>query len=388
MAQKSRGLGNKDLLQARQRAEQQRLLQGASSARVDQLLANPENGRKELLRVEELAETLKTDGMSTAITVVPPSAYVEKFPQHREYVTKSGKPFVVIHGHRRLAAAQLAGLEQVPILIRENVPSIRVAAIQENLQRMGLNPIEEGEDFQGALVEERCSQRELAKRVGCSQTYVSHRISLLKLIPDLREAVVSHWLKEQGIQPEDDTRLLPVREAATVYARLREDLQHAFVDGNLSAEEAAVVCKMPLTEQAIPAPMPLAGAAVASDADPVVATEGPDDDCGAITANAEHEAHVVPQPRNTAGSSKDHRADSRTDSESPSPQPHGVPAPMPASAAAAPEPTEPQPAPSSSPVATKPRAYIPVGSPEEIAVALKQHLTLEELDALQIALKS
>ncbi|MEU9547043.1 ParB/RepB/Spo0J family partition protein [Streptomyces mirabilis] len=249
--------------------QQARLVpQGLPTARPDQLMASPENGRKKLLKIAELAESLRSDGMNTAMTVIPPDVYIKAYPQHREAVeagVAAGVLFVVHHGHRRLAAAIQAPLDAVPILVRHDVPSLRIAAIQENLQRMGLNPIEEGVEFQEALAEKdddgkSLSQRELAKRAGCSQTYVSHRVALLRLVPDLRQAVIRHWMKEQQLPDaesgSDDEAtsalLLPVREAATVYARLRTDLQEAFIRGELTAMDAAVVSKLPVDQQALP----------------------------------------------------------------------------------------------------------------------------------------
>ncbi|MFH8295096.1 ParB/RepB/Spo0J family partition protein [Streptomyces sp. NPDC018059] len=253
------GLGARDLeaerAAARARLGGQKLIpQGLPTARIDQLLPSPENGRKKLHKVEELSRTLKSDGMNTAMTVLPPAVFLAKYPQHTAVVEEAvakGVVYVVHHGHRRLAAAKLAGFQEVPILVRHTVPDPRIAAIQENLQRMSLDPIEEGEEFAEALqeVDEETgkplySQRGLADRVGASQTYISQRVALLRLIPELRQAVVNHWLKEQGLEPESTGLLLPVRPAATVYARLREDLQRSFVAGQLAADDAFLVCKL------------------------------------------------------------------------------------------------------------------------------------------------
>ncbi|MEU3521724.1 hypothetical protein ABZ770_41930 [Streptomyces sp. NPDC006654] len=254
---------------ARQAATQQARLvpQGLPTVHPSQLMPSPENGRKKLLKIDELADTLRTDGMNTAMTVIPPDVYVELYPQHKEAVEQrvtEGVLFVVHHGHRRLAAALKAGLESVPILVRREVVSPRIAGIQENLQRMALNPIEEALEFQAALDEQddagkQLSQRELAKRVGCSQTYVSHRVALLRLIPELQQATVDHWLKEQQLlEGHEETvsgerLLLPVREAATVFSRLRPDLQEAYVRGELTAAQAVPVSKLAAEAQGIPA---------------------------------------------------------------------------------------------------------------------------------------
>ncbi|MEU3704827.1 ParB/RepB/Spo0J family partition protein [Streptomyces anulatus] len=252
------GLGNRDLEAERARArarlgDQKLIPQGLPTAQINQLMPSPENGRKTLHKVQELARTLKSDGMNTAMTVLPPNVFLAKYPQHTAAVQEAvagGVLYVVHHGHRRLAAAKEAGLTEVPVLVRHTIVSPRIAAIQENLQRMGLNPIEEGEEFHQTLqeVDEETgkvySQRALAERVGASQTYISHRVALLRLVPELRQAVVNHWLKEQGVEPEIEGLLLPVRPAATVYARLRQDLQQSVATGALAYEDAAVVCKL------------------------------------------------------------------------------------------------------------------------------------------------
>ncbi|MEU0031743.1 ParB/RepB/Spo0J family partition protein [Streptomyces sp. NPDC006335] len=283
---------------ARKAATQQARLvpQGLPTVRPDQLMPSPENGRRKLLKIDDLADTLRTDGMNTAMTVIPPDVFVEIYPQHKEAVearVAEGVLFIVHHGHRRLAAALKAGLTEVPILVRREVPSLRIAAIQENLQRMALNPIEEAQEFQEALDERddsgrQLSQRELAKRVGCSQTYVSHRVALLRLVPRLQQATIDHWLKEQQLLEVGDEEagdshgriLLPVREAATVFARLRPDLQEAFVRGELTSAQAVVVSKLPTDQQAVAAAEEL-------------------DDCVAITATSAETATSLPEPRSS-----------------------------------------------------------------------------------------
>ncbi|MFZ3475238.1 ParB/RepB/Spo0J family partition protein [Streptomyces sp. 4.24] len=237
---------------------------GPPTARLDELMPSPENGRKELLKVEELAALLRSDGMNTAMTVIPPEVFLKRFPQHTEAVGKavaSGVRWIVHHGHRRLAAAKLVPLLKVPVLIRDDVPNLRIAQIQENLGRMGLSPLEEGEEFSVALSEvdevtgKAFTQRSLAERVGASQTYIAHRVALLRLIPDLQAAVVRHWRKEQGVKPEGEDAagegeavaeplLLAIRTGATICARLTKDLQNAVAERELSVDDAAVVCKL------------------------------------------------------------------------------------------------------------------------------------------------
>ncbi|CAM5652859.1 ParB/RepB/Spo0J family partition protein [Streptomyces griseorubiginosus] len=364
---------------ARKAATQQARLvpQGLPTVRPDQLMPSPENGRKKLLKIDELAETLRTDGMNTAMTVIPPDVYVEIYPQHKEAVdaqVAEGILFVVHHGHRRLAAAVKAGLAEVPILVRREVPSLRIAAIQENLQRMALNPIEEAREFQEALDERdgdarQLSQRELAKRVGCSQTYVSHRVALLRLVPALQQATIDHWLKEQQLleAEEDETSssriLLPVREAATVFARLRPDLQEAFLRGELTSAQAASVSKLPTEQQALPTAEEL-------------------DDCGAINEPPTDTATSLPVPRPSESPAPSVPSPSApAQPATPLTRPDGAADKRPADRAPA---TQRQPA--ATPVATQqaePRGVIVVRSIEDLALNIAELLDPEEIEALR-----
>ncbi|MEU6284022.1 hypothetical protein [Streptomyces sp. NPDC047028] len=344
-------------------------------------MPSPENGRKTLLKINELANTLRTDGMNTAMTVIPPEAYVELYPQHREEVearVAAGVLFVVHHGHRRLAAALHAGLTEVPILVRRDVPSLRIAAIQENLQRMSLNPIEEAVELQGALDEEneagqRLSQRELAKRVGCSQTYVSHRLALLRLVPDLQQAVIDHWLKEEqlldtsGMETSGDTRLLlPVREAATVYSRLRTDLQEAFIRRELSPSQAPEVSRLPLDQQTIPRAEPAS-------------------DCDAIT-DAESPGAPLPEPRSSEPA--------QTAVQPATPHSEHSPPELPETRPDSNSPAEPQIASPSTAAGTslatveEPRGVIVVRSVEQLALSIVDLLDASEIDTLKELLSS
>ncbi|MFF2518855.1 ParB/RepB/Spo0J family partition protein [Streptomyces sp. NPDC058086] len=369
---------------ARKAASQQARLvpQGLPTVRPDQLMPSPENGRKRLLKIDELADSLGSDGMNTAMTVIPPDVYVDIYPQHRDAVearVAEGVLFVVHHGHRRLAAALKAGLSEVPILVRREVPSLRIAAIQENLQRMGLNPIEEAVEFQEALDEKdadgkQLSQRELAKRAGCSQTYVSHRVALLRLIPALQQAVVNHWLKEQQLlEPDgqhaeaaDSVLVTPVREAATVYARLRPDLQEAFVRGELTSAEAAVVSKLPADQQAIPS-----------------LDDG--DDCAAITHH-ESANRQLPEPRGSDSTERAGAEPNPSAGRETSPKPPAAPS---TATGAVSKPNPRQSATSLHNTSTavtapeEPRGVIVVRSVEELALSIIDLLTSDEIESLK-----
>ncbi|MFJ7305641.1 ParB/RepB/Spo0J family partition protein [Streptomyces sp. NPDC099088] len=374
---------------ARKAASQQARLvpQGLPTVRPEQLMPSPENGRKKLLKIDELADSLSSDGMNTAMTVIPPDVYSEFYPQHKDAVdahVAEGVLFVVHHGHRRLAAALKAGLNEVPILVRREVPSLRIAAIQENLQRMGLNPVEEAIEFQEALDEKddngkQLSQRELAKRAGCSQTYVSHRVALLRLVPELRQAVVNHWLKEQQLQEADtdaagelDGLLLPVREAATVYARLTPAMQEAFVRGELTALDATSVSKLPAGQQTVPAPED-------------------DSDCDAINEPQETRT-ALPEPRGSESGTN-----ARPEPGQPAPASNAKESTTKRQAPSTSNPAKKQPAEgqaSSQTAATivaaadEPRGVIVVRSVEELALSILDLLDADEVEALKTHLSA
>jgi ParB family transcriptional regulator, chromosome partitioning protein len=106
-------------------------------------------------------------------------------------VVVSGDRFEIVAGERRFRAARLAGLERVPVVVRER-PSDRELlelALVENLQREDLNAIEEGEAF-GRLREEfSLTQEEIAVRVGKDRATVANSLRLLKLSQNVKELV-------------------------------------------------------------------------------------------------------------------------------------------------------------------------------------------------------
>ncbi|MEU4173023.1 ParB N-terminal domain-containing protein [Streptomyces sp. NPDC026665] len=383
---------------ARKAATQQARLvpQGLPTVRPDQLMPSPENGRKKLLKIDELAATLTTDGMNTAMTVIPPDVYGEIYPQHKEAVeaqVAEGILFVVHHGHRRLAAALKAGLTEVPILVRRDVPSLRIAAIQENLQRMGLNPVEEAIEFQEALDErdeagKQLSQRELARRVGCSQTYVSHRVALLRLVPVLQQAVIDHWLKEQNLLGASDQDadladaplMLPVREAATVYARLRADMQDAFAAGELTSAQAAVLSKVPADEQAFPSQETTGDHATISNAD-AATSQVPEP---RMSESARSETPVV-APESSSTASEPRRGAQAPRESAPDPRPAVLSEAVQSRAASS---AEPESSDAQVSVAEEPRGVIVVRSVEELALSIIDLLKKSEIEELKAMLSS
>lgn len=378
--------GNLSLGDTRAAASQQRLFsQGAAELPVSDLLPSPENGRKRLRAVENLAASFDDDGVVQPLTVVTAAAYIAHYPKQRQHVEQSGKPYVVIHGHRRLAAAVMRGMEKVPVSLRKTVAengSLRLSAIKENEQRLGLDPIEQGVDYQAALDELGISQRELARRLGnTSQTAMSHKIKLLKLIEPLQNAVLDQWCKSKNLPMEFGGELLvTVQDGATVLASLREDLQQEYADGKLTLEEARVIVKTTkdLAKQRRPdrAPEPQPDNQPPA---PTATGSGESEPSSAPESPARQDG-PVPEQRGPKPSAPD--APPAPQSPVPGAPPAGPTSEVEGDAESGTAPTGP-PVPSSSESSAPSRVVIEVTNVKEIYTGLKERLSPDEFTELQ-----
>jgi ParB/RepB/Spo0J family partition protein len=145
---------------------------------VDRIQVLPgHNARKRVGDVSELAASIQANGVLQALTVV-------------ELPAEDGQQlYGLVAGERRLTAARQVGLGEVPCLVRDLDDRQRtVAMLVENLQRQDLDPLDEASGIQ-RLAEMGLSQREIAAELGCSQSHVSKRLSLLGLPEEVRSAV-------------------------------------------------------------------------------------------------------------------------------------------------------------------------------------------------------
>ncbi len=128
--------------------------------------------RKEFAReaLEDLANSIREQGILQPLLLRP-----------------DGENFEIIAGERRWRAAQLAGLTQVPAVIREADDKTTLElALVENLQREDLNPIESALGYEQLIDKFRLTQDEVALRVGKSRAAVANALRLLKLAPEVR----------------------------------------------------------------------------------------------------------------------------------------------------------------------------------------------------------
>ena len=107
-------------------------------------------------------------------------------------VRKVGARYELIMGERRLRAAKLAGLTQIPVIIRQtpNNELLREALI-ENIHRSQLNALEEGAAYSQLLNDFNCTQDELAKKLGRSRTVITNTIRLLNLPTSVQQKVAA-----------------------------------------------------------------------------------------------------------------------------------------------------------------------------------------------------
>ena len=111
--------------------------------------------------------------------------------------------YELLAGERRLRASKLAGLSQIPAIIKEAQPdkvNLEIALI-ENLQRADLNPIEKARAFKKLIDEFGMLQREVAEKVGKSREVVANTLRLLTLPEDMQQAVAVGKITEGHTRP-------------------------------------------------------------------------------------------------------------------------------------------------------------------------------------------
>ena len=126
----------------------------------------------------ELAESIKQYGILQPLLVQEKSGYYE-----------------IIAGERRWRAAKLAGLKEIPVIVR-NLTEQQIVEISliENIQREDLNPIEEAQAFRRLMEEFHMKQDEIADRVAKSRTAVTNSMRLLKLTAKVQEMVIADMI--------------------------------------------------------------------------------------------------------------------------------------------------------------------------------------------------
>lgn len=140
---------------------------------VDEIYEHPDNPRKDLGDLSELADSIKENGIFQNLTVVPLKSKTKPDLKLNGYT--------VIIGHRRLAAAKQAGLDVVPCIVTEMDEKTQLSTmLLENMQRSDLTVYEQAQGFQ-MMLDLGSTVSELSKKTGFSPTTIHHRINLLDL---------------------------------------------------------------------------------------------------------------------------------------------------------------------------------------------------------------
>lgn len=112
-------------------------------------------------------------------------------------VTQTATGYRLIAGERRLRAAEIAGLDRVPALVRAANETEQLAwALIENLQRADLNSMEEAQAFRRLMDDFGLTHDEIAQRVGRARSTVTNTLRLLDLAPETQDAVASGTISE------------------------------------------------------------------------------------------------------------------------------------------------------------------------------------------------
>lgn len=150
--------------------------------KITEIEPNREQPRKNFKQeaLEELAESIKIYGIIQPIVV-----------------TKQDDYYSIVAGERRWRAAKIAGLTEMPAIIREDDEQRnREIALIENVQREDLNPYEKAVGIRNLMDKYGMTQEEVAKRIGKSRSAVSNTVRILYLAPDVLELVKQGKLSE------------------------------------------------------------------------------------------------------------------------------------------------------------------------------------------------
>ena len=185
----------------------------AKLLKISLIQANPSQPRKRFSdeELKDLSESIKQFGVIQPLLV-----------------KKQGPIYEIIAGERRFRAAKLAGLTEVPVLVRSYDEKLsREVSIIENIQREDLNAVEEALAYQSLISEYDLSQEELAERLSKKRTTITNSLRLLKLEEEILNYIREGKLKEGHGRallaiPEGKKRLALARECVEKKLSVRE----------------------------------------------------------------------------------------------------------------------------------------------------------------------
>lgn len=150
---------------------------------VEKIIPNTYQPRKffDEEALKELSQSIKNHGIVQPLTV-----------------RKRGEGYELVAGERRLRAAKLADLKEVPCIVMDisDIQSAEIALL-ENLQREDLNYIEEAEAYYSLIKDHHFTQEDIAKKMGKKQSTIANKLRLLKLSDKVRKLCIDNDLSER-----------------------------------------------------------------------------------------------------------------------------------------------------------------------------------------------
>lgn len=219
MAQRGLGKGLDSLIPASSKSEDKEVKQAETIVKIAKVEPNRDQPRKNFDEdaLQELADSIKQFGMLQPILVQDRKDYYE-----------------IIAGERRWRAAKLAGLKEIPVIIRNYTDQeIVEISLIENIQREDLNPIEEALAYKRLLEEFHLKQDEVAERVSKSRTAVTNSMRLLKLCDGVRQMIIDDMLSTGHARA-----LIPIEDE-----ELQLQLAQRIFDEKLSVREVEKIVK-------------------------------------------------------------------------------------------------------------------------------------------------
>lgn len=197
--------------------------EGTITLKISEIEPNRSQPRKEFdeQSLSELAESISSHGLLQPLLVRP--------------LPLGG--YEIVAGERRYRACRMAGLTEVPVIIRELTESETMElALIENLQREDLTPLEEAEGYAVLLNEHHFTQEEIAQSMGKSRPAIANALRLLKLPESVRE------LLRDGSISAGHARALLTLDSEDAMLTVAEEI----IKKDLSVRQTEALCKKPV----------------------------------------------------------------------------------------------------------------------------------------------
>ena len=192
---------------------------------IEDVISNEDQPRKNFdeQSLATLAESIKNLGIFQPIVV-----------------RKQKDKYQIVAGERRYRAALMVGLETVPVVVKNyNTEEMTEVALVENLQREGLDPIEEALAYQGLMNTYKQTQEMISARLGRSRSYIANMMRLLKLAASVQKDLIEGDLTVGQARP-----LLALRSAAQ-----QVEAAERIKEGELSARQAEQLVKAMMSKK-------------------------------------------------------------------------------------------------------------------------------------------